>query len=351
MKSVFGKDMREKMDKYIVVTGGGTGGHLAVARSLIDELYDRKYKIIFIGSTKGADRDWFEHYEKIELKYFLETKGVVNQSFFGKFTSLFKIIKEAFFCKSVMNQYGVRKVISVGGFSAASASFGAIIGGCELFIHEQNSVMGNLNKVTSKYAKAVFSSYDLNSPIKDYPINQKFFKHQKIRKEIKTIIFLGGSQGATAINNFAMQIAPILKEKNIAIIHQTGKNDLEKCKTFYKENNIEATVFDFDKNILDYMDKADFAVSRSGASSLWELCALGIPTLFIPYPHASLNHQYFNAKFLLDSKLCFLKLQNELTPTVLDEIFTSNLETMSKNLINIIKKDGVKQIVDRILQD
>ncbi len=337
-------------NNYIVVTGGGTGGHLAVARSLIDELYLRGYKVIFIGSTKGADRDWFENYPKIELKYFLETKGVVNQSFFGKFASLFKIIKEAFFCRDIMNQYNVKKVISVGGFSAASASFGAIIGGKELYIHEQNSVMGNLNKLTSKYAKAVFSSYDLNSPIKDYPINQKFFEHQRIRKEIETIIFLGGSQGATAINTFAMKIAPILKEKNIAIIHQTGKNDLEICKAFYKENSIDATVFDFDKNILEYMDKADFAVSRSGASSLWELCALGVPTLFIPYPHASLNHQYYNAKFLLDGGLCFLKLQNELDPSILDEIFASDLETISKSLINIIKKDGVKQITDKILE-
>ncbi len=338
-------------NNYIIVTGGGTGGHLAVARSLIDEFYERGYKVIFIGSTKGADQDWFANYEKIELKYFLETKGVVNQSFFGKFASLFKIIKEAFYCRDIMNQYGVKKVISVGGFSAASASFGAIIGGRELFIHEQNSVMGNLNKITSKYAKAVFSSYDQNSPIKDYPINPKFFDHQKVRKEIKTIIFLGGSQGATAINNFAMQIAPILKEKNITIIHQTGKNDLQKCKSFYETNNIDAVVFDFDKNILSHMDKADFAVSRSGASSLWELCALGIPTLFIPYPYASLNHQYFNAKFLLDNKLCFLSLQNQLDPKLLDDIFKADLETISKSLINMIKKDGVKQITDKILQD
>lgn len=336
-------------NNYIVVTGGGTGGHLAVARSFIDELYERGYKVIFIGSTKGADRDWFANYEKIELKYFLETKGVVNQNFLGKFASLFKIIKEAFFCKNIMQQYGVKKVISVGGFSAASASFGAIIGGLELFIHEQNSVMGNLNKITSKFAKEVFSSYDLNSSIKDYPINQKFFDFQRIRKEIKTIIFLGGSQGATAINNFAMEIAPTLQEKNIQIIHQTGKNDLEKCKLFYKESGIDATVFDFDKNILEYMDKADFAVSRSGASSLWELCALGIPTLFIPYPHASLNHQYYNAKFLLESNLCLLRLQNQLDKKVLEEIFNTDIETISGNLINTIKQDGVKQIIDRII--
>lgn len=342
-----------KKDNYIVVTGGGTGGHLAVARSFIDELYDRGYKVIFIGSTKGADKSWFEHYEKIEKTYFLGTKGVVNQNILGKFASLFAIIKFAFLCKKIFQEYGIRKVISVGGFSAASASFGAIISGVELYIHEQNSVMGNLNKVTSKYAKEVFSSYDLNSSIKDYPINHNFFDAARIRKEIKTIIFLGGSQGATAINNFAMKIALKLKEYNISIIHQTGKNDLQKCQEFYNTNNINAVVFDFDREILAHMMKADFAVSRSGASSLWELCALGIPTLFIPYPHASSNHQYFNAKFLQDEKLCILKMQNELDDgdKIVEEILNINLKETSDRLIKMIKKDGVKQIIDKILSN
>ncbi|MFZ9659559.1 MAG: UDP-N-acetylglucosamine--N-acetylmuramyl-(pentapeptide) pyrophosphoryl-undecaprenol N-acetylglucosamine transferase [Arcobacteraceae bacterium] len=344
---------KQKKDEYVVVTGGGTGGHLSVARSLIDELYDRGYKVIFIGSTKGADKSWFEYYEKIERTYFLGTKGVVNQNIIGKFASLFAIVKFAFFCKKIFKEYGVKKVISVGGFSAASASFGAIISGTELYIHEQNSVMGNLNKVTSKYAKEVFSSYDLNSSIKDYPINHKFFDAARIRQEIKTVIFLGGSQGATAINNFAMKIALKLKERNISIIHQTGKNDLQKCQEFYHANNIDAVVFDFDKEILEHMTKADFAVSRSGASSLWELCALGIPTLFIPYPHASSNHQYFNAKFLQDEKLCILKMQNELDngDKIVEEMLNTNLEEISSKLIKMIKKDGVKQIIDKILSN
>jgi UDP-N-acetylglucosamine--N-acetylmuramyl-(pentapeptide) pyrophosphoryl-undecaprenol N-acetylglucosamine transferase len=344
---------KQKKDEYVVVTGGGTGGHLSVARSLIDELYDRGYKVIFVGSTKGADKSWFEHYEKIERTYFLGTKGVVNQNIIGKFASLFAIVKFAFFCKKIFKEYGVKKVISVGGFSAASASFGAIISGTELHIHEQNSVMGNLNKVTSKYAKEVFSSYDLNSSIKDYPINHKFFDAARIRQEIKTVIFLGGSQGATAINNFAMKIALKLKERNISIIHQTGKNDLQKCQEFYHANNIDAVVFDFDKEILEHMTKADFAVSRSGASSLWELCALGIPTLFIPYPHASSNHQYFNAKFLQDEKLCILKMQNELDngDKIVEEMLNTNLEEISSKLIKMIKKDGVKQIIDKILSN
>jgi len=211
--------------------------------------------------------------------------------------------------------------------------------------------MGNLNKVTSKYAKEVFSSYDPNSKIKDYPVNIKFFEASRVRKEIKTIIFMGGSQGATAINNFAMKIALKLKEKNINIIHQTGKDDLERCKEFYLTNNIDAIVFDFDKNILTHMVKADFAVSRSGASSLWELCALGIPALFIPYPYASLNHQYFNAKFLEENGVSLVIEQKNIIneKEILNEILNLDLENMSQKLITMINQDGVKQIIDKIL--
>ena len=336
-------------NKYIVVTGGGTGGHLSVAKSFIDELYDREYKIIYIGSTKGADQKWFSGYEKIEKSYFLDTKGVVNQNLFGKISSLFIIIKQAFFCTKIFKQYGVEKIISVGGFSAAAASFGAILSRKQLFIHEQNSIMGSLNKVCSKSAKEVFSSYDLTSQIKDYPINQKFFEHQRVRNEIKTIIFLGGSQGARGINNFALQIAPFLQEKGIHIIHQSGGLEYEKVKKAYEELQIEVELFDFSKEILEYMDRADFAISRSGASTLWELCSIGLPALFVPFPYATGDHQYHNAKFLSDENMGFVQRENELDKEIVKKILTSDIKAISEKLINSIKKDGVKKIIDKII--
>jgi UDP-N-acetylglucosamine--N-acetylmuramyl-(pentapeptide) pyrophosphoryl-undecaprenol N-acetylglucosamine transferase len=211
--------------------------------------------------------------------------------------------------------------------------------------------MGKLNQITSKYATDIFSSYDKSSSIKDYPINEKFFEHSKIREEIKTIIFLGGSQGAKAINDFALKIAPVLKEKNIHIIHQSGKNDYDRVKKAYEDMEIEVELFDFSTEILNFMNKADFAISRSGASTLWELCALGMPSLYVPYPYAAADHQYYNAKFLLNDNLCLLSRQNDLDEKILDDILTLDIKDISNRLINTIKKDGVKLIVDKILQD
>jgi UDP-N-acetylglucosamine--N-acetylmuramyl-(pentapeptide) pyrophosphoryl-undecaprenol N-acetylglucosamine transferase len=337
------------IDNYVIVTGGGTGGHLSVAKSLIDEFYDRGYKVIFIGSTKGADKKWFEDYEKLDTTHFFETQGVVNQNILGKFKSALLILKALLSSLKIIKKYKVKKVISVGGFSAAPASFAAIIANTNFYIHEQNSVMGKLNRVTSKYATQVFSSYDKQSLIKDYPINQKFFEYSRIREDIRTIIFLGGSQGATAINNFALKIAPILKEKNINIIHQSGKNDYDRVKKAYEQMQIEVELFDFSTEILNYMDKADFAISRSGASTLWELCALGMPALYVPYPYAAADHQYHNAKFLFDDNLCLLSRQNDLDEKILGQILDLDIKDVSNRLINTIKKDGVKLIVDKIL--
>ncbi len=339
------------MTNIVVITGGGTGGHLAVARSLIDELHNRGIKVIFIGSTKGQDKQWFENEPKLYKTYFMDTKGVVNQNIFGKFNSLFMILKAVFKCRTIFKQYGVTKVVSVGGFSAAPASFASIISNIDFYIHEQNSVMGKLNQITSKKAKEIFSSYDKSSTIKDYPINQKFFDNARVRKEIKTIIFLGGSQGAKAINNFALEIAPLLVQKDIKIIHQAGKLDFQRVQEEYKKLNIQADVFDFTTDILDKMNQADFAISRAGASTLWELSALGLPTLYIPYPYAAANHQYFNAKFLEDDKLCFLKKEEELNTQIFEDILKSDIEEMSKTLINTIQKDGVNKILDKILED
>lgn len=336
------------MKNKVIVTGGGTGGHLSVARSFIDEFHSRGFDVIFIGSQKGQDKQWFENYPKLYKSYFLDTKGVVNQKIIGKIISLSMILKAVLKSRKIIKKYDVSKVISVGGFSAAAASFAAILTKTDFYIHEQNSVVGRLNKLTSKYAKEVFSSYLESSKVKDYPISQKFFDYSRVRKEVKTVIFLGGSQGARAINEFALKVAPKLKEMNINIIHQTGKNDFKTMQDEYKKLGIEVDVFDFSSDLIEKMNQADFAVSRAGASTLWELVALGIPTFFIPYPYAAANHQYFNAKYLLDNDLCFLQNENELDENFFFESLKNNIELKSNQLLQTIQKNAVKNIVDII---
>lgn len=339
------------MANKVVITGGGTGGHLKVADSFIKEFHDRGFYIIFIGSSNGQDKSWFEHDSRIQKKYFLDTRGVVNKGFFGKIVSLINMFLKTLKCLDIYSDENIKIVISVGGFSAAPASFASILSfGCKLFIHEQNSKMGKLNQLTTKFSALTFSSYDDKSPIKDYPVLDEFFDKARIRSSIKTVIFLGGSQGAVAINNFALSVAKGLHDLGINIIHQTGKNDYERVCKAYDELGVVADVFDFSKNISQKMERADFAVSRAGASTLWELSANALPTLFIPYKYAAGDHQYHNAKFLKEKKLCYLQREDELNTKVFFEIIKSDLYNISKGLVDVINPNAVKLMVDVILE-
>lgn len=336
----------------VVITGGGTGGHLKVADAFIDEFNKRGIKPIFIGSINGQDRSWFEGDKRLKKTIFLDTKGVVNKNFFGKIKSLFNIFSAMNNCFNIYDKHNVKTVISVGGFSAAPATFASILSfGCKLYIHEQNSVMGKLNEITSKFATEVFSSFDEKSLIKDYPVSDEFFDNARIRDELKTIIFLGGSQGAHAINDFALKVAPKLKKLGLNIIHQTGGSDIKRVKEEYSKMNIEVDVFDFTKDIAKKMNESDFAISRAGASTLWELSANSLPALFVPYPYAAKDHQYTNAKFLQDKGLCYICREKDLTEELLIESLQKDNYSISKKLVNSIGCSAVESIVDILVEN
>lgn len=337
------------MKETVVITGGGTGGHLKVADAFIQEYFDRGCDVIFIGSSNGQDKFWFENDNRITKKYFLDTRGVVNKKFIGKIFSLFNIFMKTLKCRSIYSKFNIKTVISVGGYSAAASSFATILKpSCNLYIHEQNSRMGKLNQVTARFAKEVFSSFHSFSPIKDYPVSDVFFKKARIRKEIKTVAFFGGSQGAVAINDFALKLAKKLNEKGIRIIHQTGKNDFSRVKEQYEKLGINADVFDFTKDIPSKMQEADFAISRAGASTLWEMCANNLPAYFVPYKFAASNHQYFNAKDLVEKNMAFISLEDELDEEKFFEALSCDISLISERLKKSISPNGVNLIVEYI---
>jgi UDP-N-acetylglucosamine--N-acetylmuramyl-(pentapeptide) pyrophosphoryl-undecaprenol N-acetylglucosamine transferase len=331
----------------IVMTGGGTGGHLAIIKAVKEHLPGEE--LIYIGSTKGQDRAWFEEDSDFVKTYFLKTEGVVNQGLIGKIKSLWKIFTSAMKVRKILRAHRAHVVFSVGGFSAAPAALAAKLSGTPLVIHEQNAALGSLNKLLKPYANLFISSYLDESPVKAYPIKQEFFDNARIRKEVKTVIFLGGSQGAKAINDLALDLAPVLKERGIKIIHQAGQRNIDEVKAQYDAAGIEAEVFGFTNKMAAYMKEADLAIARSGASTLWELSATGLPTLFIPYPHAASDHQYYNAKFLVDKDLAWLMREEEIDRDKLLRVLDEDMESKSKGLIEMIEKDGSEQIAKMLI--
>jgi UDP-N-acetylglucosamine--N-acetylmuramyl-(pentapeptide) pyrophosphoryl-undecaprenol N-acetylglucosamine transferase len=331
------------------MTGGGTGGHLAIIKAVKEELQGQE--LIYIGSTKGQDRAWFGEDKQFASVHFLKTQGVVNQGVFGKLKSIYMLIKATIEAIRILRKVNAKAVFCVGGFSAAPTSFASKILKIPLIIHEQNAAIGSLNRILRKHAKAFISSYEKDSPIHSYPIKREFFEKSRIRKEIKTVIFLGGSQGAVAINTLALELAMIIKDRGIKIIHQAGEKNIQEVEQSYRDMGIGAIVFGFTDKLSDYMHQADFAIARAGASTLWELSASACPTLFIPYPYAAGDHQYHNAKFLEKQSVAWIMREKEIDNSKILSILDEDMTQKSTKLKNMIESDGAKRIAEMLIDE
>jgi len=356
----------------IVMTGGGTGGHLAIVKAVKEKLVGDTDKsvqrsafsvqdgvsqsdtdnssLIYIGSTQGQDRQWFGDDEDFDTKYFLETKGVVNQRGLGKLVSLWMMFKAVLQARKLLRKHHAKIVFSVGGFSSAATAIAAKTLRIPLAIHEQNAALGSLNRLLKPYADVFISSYLEESPVKAYPVKEVFFENARIRERVKTVIFLGGSQGAKAINELALSMAPELKVHGMKIIHQAGANNIDEVKNAYDALGIEAEVFGFTTKLAEYMKEADFAIARAGASTLWELAATALPTLFIPYPYAASDHQYHNARFLVEKNLAWIMREEEIDVAQVLLLLNENLGEKSRGLMGIVEKEGSREIASLLMQ-
>ncbi len=325
----------------VVFTGGGTGGHLSIVDAVKEHTNSKK---IFIGSKSGLDKKWFENDSSFEEKYFLDTKSVVDKGKIGKVLSLMKILKEAIKVRKILKKSNAKVVFSVGGFSAAPASFAAITLNIPLIIHEQNAYIGNLNRLLKPFAKEIISPYD-NATLKiDAPVKEIFFQTARVRDKIETILISGGSQGAMFLNNLALKLAPYLKKRGIKIYHQAGVKHEEKIKKEYEKLGIKARVFGFSKELPKIINEADFAIARAGSSTLWEMVANGLPALYIPYPYAANDHQYYNAKYLANKNLSWVKRESEIEIDFILKLLDSDIAKISKNLPQEINPNGAKEI-------
>ena len=333
----------------IVLTGGGTGGHLRIVKCLLESATKLNIECIYIGSTNGQDRAWFENEMRFKERFFLASSGVVNKSKFQKFSSLLNILKLSKISAKILKTYDVKAVFSVGGYSAAPTSFAALFNKIPLFIHEQNSKKGSLNFILKPFATKFYSAFEKN--FCPYPVDDKFFNTARLRKELKSVIFLGGSQGASFINNLALNLALKLSKMGVKIIHQCGQKELENVKKSYENLGVKADVFDFCENLEEKMSSADLAISRAGASTLFELCANALPCIFIPFAYAFKNHQYFNAKFLQDKALCQIFTQENANENeILKAISKINLDDISARLKQIAQKNSAEFLLKDALQ-
>ena len=316
-----------------------------IAQALVEAAVENGHEVVFIGSIHGQDKKYFEGHSSFSHVYFLETTGVVNQKGLGKLKALFKILKAVLESRAILKKHQIQATYSVGGFSAAAASFASISKFIPLFLHEQNAVEGRLNKLLKPFAKSFVSAYDENSPIQGYPVNDVFYKNARVREELKTIIFLGGSHGAKAINDLALSVAWKLKKRGVRIIHQAGEDDFKRVKGEYEKLGVEVELYSFTKDLASLIFRSDLAVSRAGASTLWELTANGCPALYVPYPYAAGDHQFHNAAFIVENGLGWREREGEELKSKLSHIMKEPLKQRSEKLLGYGGGDVAEQMI------
>jgi len=327
----------------IIIAAGGTGGHIFPALAMANHFKENGHKVVIAGTGNELERKIFSQSD-IEVEYFEARKIKRN----GLMTFLDPKIYQTIFrpdAKLIKFLKGFEPdlVLGMGGYPSISTC--TAVNGSDrtvVVIHEQNAKAGLANRYlawTAAYAVieglpgavggiTKFFTGDcqyLGNPVRQEIIDKRQPSREFPDKSKKPRIFiLGGSQGARSIN-FAVPKAMHLLSKDtpVEITHDTGEVDYEKVKEIYKDFNIKAKVSKFIDDISQVYKWADIVIGRAGAMTISELSALGLPSILIPYPQATDNHQFYNAKFLVDKNAAEMILDKDLNPEKLAQITKS----------------------------
>lgn len=343
-----------KQSVNILLSGGGTGGHIYPAIAIANELKERhpNSKFLFVGAEGRMEM------EKVpQLGY--EIKGL-NITGLQRSLSLknlafpFKLIASLFKAKRIIRKFKPNVVIGTGGFASGPTLYMATRSNIPSLIQEQNSYPGITNKMLAKNAEKICVAYDgLENffPAKKLiktgnPVRQDLLLIDEKRKEALeyfnldanklTLVVLGGSLGARAINRAIEKNIQTILKNDIQLIWQSGKLYYEDYKQFSEIDGVQVHEFIHRMDLL--YAAADLLISRAGAGSISELCIVGKPVIFIPSPNVAEDHQTKNAKSVTDQNAgILLKEENINTLSEVIEILVNDTEKRSV-LGNNIKK-------------
>ncbi len=316
----------------MLLTGGGTGGHLFPAIAAAEEMCSRLpgSTIMFIGTTRKMDKESLSHYGYMVKS--IHSYGLKGKSFIELIKAV--AVLPVSFLQSLYRIMMFRPdvVLGVGGYVTGPVIVAARILGKKTVIHEQNSVPGLANRKLGSWAgricislpesgkffpgtKTVLTGNPVRKPILDLAFQRQ---EKETRSESVSILILGGSQGAHRLNELvAAAICDDRRLHHIQVIHQTGVSDCQMVREKYKQHGIAATVEPFFRDMVEVYRQADFLVSRAGATTLAELAVLGKPAILVPYPHAADNHQQKNATYYVTGGGCVDVSERQLTSDAL----------------------------------
>ena len=353
----------------IIVTGGGTGGHLFPGIAFATGMQQRipGCKIMFIGTRRLMDQEALAEYD-FEVDS-IKCMGLKGMGIKGRIQSLLQMPAALLEARRLIKQFMPDMVFGVGGYVTGPVMVAARLSGIPLCIHEQNSVPGLANKMLSRVVNKIFLSIPCQY---SFPERKTVMAGNPVRREIieaslkqkmdngnrKTLLVLGGSQGAHRVNSLVTEAVEMLVKEygnTLTVIHQTGKTDEEEVRSRYQQFGFQAEVKAFFQDMAELYSRADLVISRAGATTLAELSVMGLPALLIPYPYAADDHQRTNALYYGDGGAAKMVMENELSGERLageirDLLGNPELmNRMSDNMRSMGKPGATDYIIDACL--
>lgn len=359
----------------ILMSGGGTGGHIFPAIAIAQEIKKRypKAEFLFIGALGKMEM------EKVPQAGFkiegLNITGFDRSSLIKNVGLPFKLVSSLWKARKMIKAFNPDVAIGTGGFASGPALFVASMLGVPIMVQEQNSLPGKTNQFLAKKAKAVFTAYPdmasyfggtdtlfLGNPIRENiitdNIDTKVAKQQLgLNPEKLTVLSVGGSLGSRTLNNAWKKHATKLLDRGIQLIWQTGKTDYQAITTselgqsLAQDKGIQIKEFISDMSLA--YAAADIIVSRAGAIAVSELAVVGKPIVLVPFPFAAEDHQTKNAQALVEKNAARMvkdsEMEDKFWATLMEICTQPELRTtLSQNLLSFAKPKATQAIVDEI---
>ena len=314
------------MDKCIVIMAGGTGGHVFPALAVAQSLQDKGWRVSWMGTQKGLENRVVPE-NGIALDW-LSVSGLRGKGRLAVIMAPIMLMKACTEALAILRRRKPDVVLGMGGFVAGPGGLMSRVLGIPLVIHEQNRIPGTTNRLLARIAKVVLQAFPDSFPARakavctGNPLRKEFVTTTPptdVNKGDNTlrILVVGGSQGAKILNEIVPQGLAMLDD--VEVKHQTGAIMQEQVQKQYTALGVKAEVLEFiDDMVLAYR-WADMIICRSGAMTISEVSAMGLPSILVPFPFAIDDHQTANAKFLADANAGILMTQSSLNAKSLAE--------------------------------
>jgi UDP-N-acetylglucosamine--N-acetylmuramyl-(pentapeptide) pyrophosphoryl-undecaprenol N-acetylglucosamine transferase len=346
----------ETKTPFVAIACGGTGGHLFPGLAIAGELKKRGCNVALLISPKDVDQQAVKSAKDFEI-FTLPAVGLQNRNYFSFAKSFWNSFRAS---RKIFKRRKPDAVLAMGGFTSAPPILAARKFCAKIFLHESNTIPGRANRFLSRFVDEAFVGFPESATrlkarkisVTGTPVRPQFQPHDSaacrsafgLDSNLPTILVMGGSQGASGLNEMILSALPFFQERGrlarefvvafqlageppaLQFLHLTGANDFEKVKQAYIARGIKAVVKPFLAEMDLALGAATISVSRAGASSLAEIATMRLPSLLVPYPTAADNHQFINARAFEKTGAAKLLEQKNSTPEKVAAILTELVE-------------------------